>query len=112
MIFCRRLIFFFKTNFVENYFQEVENSLDPDQVRIYVGSDLDPNCLQRLSADDTSGQRVFNNENTSAVRKDPVSHLPSNGSKVGVVKTVIWSEEKSLVSTDTVCNDFVRHSKY
>ena len=29
------------------------NSLDPDQARHYVGPDLGPNCLQRLSADDT-----------------------------------------------------------
>ena len=27
-------------------------SLDPDQARCFVGPDLDPNCLQRLSADD------------------------------------------------------------
>ena len=30
----------------------VSNSLDPDQDRHYVGPDLGPNCLQRLSADD------------------------------------------------------------
>ena len=29
----------------------VSNSLDPDQARHYVGPDLGPNCLQRLSAD-------------------------------------------------------------
>ena len=32
----------------------VSNSLDPDQARCFVGPDLDPNCLQRLSADDKS----------------------------------------------------------
>ena len=32
----------------------VSNSLDPDQARQNVGPDLGPNCLQRLSADDTS----------------------------------------------------------
>ena len=32
----------------------VSNSLDPDQARHFVGSDLGPNCLQRLSADDKS----------------------------------------------------------
>ena len=33
----------------------VSNSLDPDQTRQnFVGSDLDPNSLQRLSADATS----------------------------------------------------------
>ena len=32
----------------------VSNSLDPDQVRRFVGPDLDLNCLKRLSADDKS----------------------------------------------------------
>ena len=32
----------------------MSNNLDPDQDRHYVGPDLDPNCLQRLSADDKS----------------------------------------------------------
>ena len=35
-----------------------QKSLDPDQARHFVGPDLGPNCLQRLSADDTSEQRV------------------------------------------------------
>ena len=30
------------------------NSLEPDQDRRFVGPDLGPNCLQRLSADDKS----------------------------------------------------------
>ena len=34
------------------------NSLDPDQARRFVGPDLGPNCLPRLSADDTGRQRV------------------------------------------------------
>ena len=33
-------------------------SLDPDQARRFVGPDLDPNCLQRLSAVKTSRRRV------------------------------------------------------
>ena len=36
----------------------MSNSLDPDQARQNVGPDLGPNCLQRLSADDTSRLRV------------------------------------------------------
>ena len=36
----------------------MSNSLDPDQARRIVGPDLGPNCLPRLSADDTSRQRV------------------------------------------------------
>ena len=34
------------------------NSLDPDHDRQNVGPDLGPNCLQRLSADDTRKQGV------------------------------------------------------
>ena len=37
---------------------KVANSLHSDQTRHFVGPDLDPNCLHRLSADDTGGQRV------------------------------------------------------
>ena len=32
----------------------MSNSLDPDQAQCFVGPDLGPNCLQRLSADDKS----------------------------------------------------------
>ena len=35
----------------------VSNSLDPDQAQQFIGPDLGPNCLQRLSAD-TSMQKV------------------------------------------------------
>ena len=35
----------------------MSNSLDPDQVRNFVGPDLGPNSLQRLSADDTCRQK-------------------------------------------------------
>ena len=34
----------------------VSNSLDPGQARLFVGPDLGPNCLQTLSADNTSRQ--------------------------------------------------------
>ena len=36
----------------------MSNSLDPDQARRFVGPDLGPNCLTKLSADDTGRQRV------------------------------------------------------
>ena len=35
----------------------VSNSLDPDKARHFVGPNLDQNCLQSLSADDTSKHR-------------------------------------------------------
>ena len=53
--------FFSKSTFSKNYFRNiisVSNSLDPDRARHFVGSDLDPNCLLGLSADDTSRQRA------------------------------------------------------
>ena len=57
MLFCRLLIFFkynyFEKKKVRNTIR-VSNSLDPDQARCYVGPDLNPNCLQKLAADDTS----------------------------------------------------------
>ena len=51
------LIFFLNQLFPEKTFRntiKVSNSLDPDQAWHFVRSDLDPNCLQRLSADDKS----------------------------------------------------------
>ena len=36
----------------------MSNSLDPGQARHFVGPDLGPNCLQMLSTDGTSRQRV------------------------------------------------------
>ena len=53
--------FFSKLKFSIKSFRnmiKVSNSLDPDQARRFVGPDLGPNCLQRLSADDIGRQRV------------------------------------------------------
>ena len=36
----------------------VSNSVVPDQAQHFVGADLDPNCLQSLSTDDTHRQIV------------------------------------------------------
>ena len=47
---------FSKSTFSKKFFQEYDQSvkrLDPDQARSSVGPDLGPNCLQKLSADDT-----------------------------------------------------------
>ena len=37
----------------------MSNSLDRDQAQHFVGPDLGPNCLQMLSADWTSKQRII-----------------------------------------------------
>ena len=60
IFFLSSAIFFFKINFFENSFRNtfrMSNNFDPDHVRHFVGRDLGSNCLQRLSADDTSSQR-------------------------------------------------------
>ena len=57
MIFCRLL----KVNFVKNSFRNtnrVANNLDPNQARRFIRPDLGQNCLQRISAVNTSRQRV------------------------------------------------------
>ena len=59
MLFLSSACFFSKSTFLKNSFRNairMSSSLDPDQARHVVGPDLDPNCLQRLSADDTSMQ--------------------------------------------------------
>ena len=49
-LFCDLLIFSKKKSVI--YHQSVKQVLDPDQTRHNAGPDLDPNCLQWLSADD------------------------------------------------------------
>ena len=67
--FCRLLIFF-KIIFFEKFFQEhyrVPNSLYPDQAPRFAGSGLGPNCLQRLSVDDSRRQIVKMKYKTSDI---------------------------------------------
>ena len=55
------LFFFSKSPFSKNSFRNairVANSLDQDQAQHLVGPDLGPNCLQKLSAEDTCRQGV------------------------------------------------------
>ena len=50
----------------------MSNSLDSDQARHFVGPDLSPNCLQRLSAgDDTS---IMQSDNTTVTCQITMSH--------------------------------------
>ena len=64
----------------------MSNSLDPDQARHFVGSDLGPDCLQRLSADNTSTQRVkVNNQIEYAIgRSDHVTSIFTERNYVAV----------------------------
>ena len=51
-----KLLFFSVKSFRKTI--RMSTSLDPDQAHHFVKPDLGPNCLQKLSADDTSRQRV------------------------------------------------------
>ena len=50
----------------------MSTSLDPDQARRSVGPDLGPNCLLRLSADDTRRQRVNESVADNQCQEDKV----------------------------------------
>ena len=55
MIYCRLLVCFQNKLFFQKDLTgtlSVSNGLDTDHNRHFVGSDLNPNCLQKLSADD------------------------------------------------------------
>ena len=83
------MLFLSSADFLKNYFFEknsfrntirMSNSLDPDQARRFVGLDLGPNCLPRLSADDTGRQRVkFFLQ---------IAELPESFSKLSKLKTL------------------------
>ena len=62
----------------------MSNSLDLEQARQFVWPELGPNCLPRLSTDDTGRQR-FNHENISTkilplplIQVEPLSLLAKN----------------------------------
>ena len=59
-IFFSKPTLFFKKTFMNTI--RVSNSLDPGQARLFVGPDLGPSCLQRLSADDNSRHQQTKSE--------------------------------------------------
>ena len=96
MLFCRLLIFF-KINFWKNSFRNtirMSNSLDPDQARRIVGPDLGPNCLPKLSADDTGRQRV--NQNATSWIRNFKSLSFFCGSKAQSVADLFKNQKTSL----------------
>ena len=90
--------FLSSVNFLQNYLSSFKNtirtsnSLDPDQARRYVWPDLGPNCLPRLSAEDTAGQRVKTIINAETfvipLKKKQQTVLTSEGSNIGRVYLV------------------------
>ena len=51
----------------------MSNSLNPGQARRFVGPDLGPNCLQRLSADDKAEEGRVNESRRLSVKKSTIS---------------------------------------
>ena len=72
------------------------NSLDPDQARRIVGPDLGPNCLPRLSADDTGRQRVNTSSGIFSEKKVRVKGLPL----ISFYLQISWENNKPLVITE------------
>ena len=65
MHFLSSTVFFFQNPFFQKNFRttmRMSNSLDPDQARHFVGPNLGPNCLQKLSANDTRRHIVKGNQ--------------------------------------------------
>ena len=72
MLSCYLQIFFFKLTFSKKHFRNktrVSNSLDPDQARLNVGPDLDPNYLQFNQKGQKSHQYFIS---TSKLRVKPL----------------------------------------
>ena len=61
----------------------MSNSLDPDQTKHFVRPDLDPICLQKLSVDGNSWQRVNSDKCLSACA-DPEGDPPEKLQKYRV----------------------------
>ena len=72
----------------------MSNNLDPDQVRHFVGPDLDPNCLQRLSADDTRKQRI----KTPCKKKQQQKTQNNYGADYIVILSIIFSQSDDPLS--------------
>ena len=60
----------------------VSNSLDPDQAHNFVGPDLGPNCLQRLSVGDIAGQELNTKQLVDTFWLKPWLKLISFGSNL------------------------------
>ena len=95
----------------------MSNSLDPDQARHFVGPDLGPNCLQRLSADDTGiqekqGTSISANPHLILgpdIYLNDSKHVQSPSAEVDnpLCKTKLMSLQKSLSTFSIKNNLFV-----
>ena len=56
----------------------VSNCLDQDQARLFIGPGLCPNCLQKLSADNISRQRVIKSTILDKFNYMKKAHLMGN----------------------------------
>ena len=87
----------------------MSNSLDPDQARHSVGPDLIPNCLQKLSADDTRRQRVNNNILPVAVEAVVSSVTAPRGSQSACPHFGLPSGSDGTSTTPLLCHRGNKH---
>ena len=75
----------------------MSNSLDPDQAGLFYVPDLSPICLQRLSADNTSRQRVNVYEKRHFNAKNCITNLIKIGLRNKAVIEKLYSHNNFLV---------------
>ena len=107
--------FYTISTFLKNYFRKTIkewNNLDPDQAKCFVGPDLGPDCLQWLSADDTSRQRVkidFHGSNVLLTHSIPCSQAQKK--MVGKLLIKICSKLVRLPAWEDIYWLRLRYSK-
>ena len=102
-------------HFLKKYFRNsisLSNILDPDQARHFVRPDLGPNCLQRLSADNASRQRVEGVRNRRKKHRSRLAKKFSLKSQIfsypSVLTFVLGAQKNRLIemvllSTHNIC---------
>ena len=96
----RLLQTFSKINFPKNSSGNtirVPNSLDSDQDRHYVGPDLGPNCLQRLSTDDTENELICMMSSTAQGDNELLNVLNSLRQSMEEVRDILSKLKPLLV---------------
>ena len=84
----------------------MSNSLDPDQARHVIGSTLVPNCLQKLSAEDTSTVKPVL---SCHLKFDKTKVLMTNGSLMKVKSIAECSKVLQNAPRGAFCNNFDLH---
>ena len=66
------MLSFFKINILKKI-TRMSNSLHPDQAQHFIKPDVGPNCLEKLSAENTRRQRVESAEMANNLKADQIA---------------------------------------